>query len=158
MGANRFPWDTARAMSQENVEIVRSLLPPDGADLIPLARDDATYTRRRAEMEARFASDYAVVWIADGQRVIEATGLDDSRQGWLDWLEPWETYHAQIERMIPVGDTVLVLLRLHGRMAGAQNEVEMIAASVYLVRDGRVARIEHYANRAEALEAVGLSE
>ena len=31
----------------------------------------------------------------------------------------------------------------------------MIAASVYLVRDGRVARVEHYADRAEALEAGG---
>ena len=34
----------------------------------------------------------------------------------------------------------------------------MISASVYLVRDGRIARVEHYANRAEALEGVGLSE
>jgi ketosteroid isomerase-like protein len=43
-------------------------------------------------------------------------------------------------------------------MAGTQSEVEMIAASVYLVRDGRVARVEHYGNRAEALEALGLRE
>ena len=131
---------------------------PDGADLVPLVRDDATYTTRRAEIEARFASDFAIAWIAEGQVAIEATGLDDSRRGWLDWLEPWETYHAQIERIIPVDDTVLVLTRLHGRMDGTQNEVEMIAASVYRVRDGRVARIDHYADRAEALEAVGLSE
>ena len=130
----------------------------DGVDVVPLARDDATWTRRRAEIEAFFAPDCAVAWIAQGQRAIEATGFDEARQGWLDWLEPWETYHVQIERIIPVGDTVLVLVRLHGRMAGTQNEVEMIAGSVYLVRDGRVARIEHYANRADALEAVGLRE
>ncbi len=129
----------------------------EGVDVVPLARDDATWTRRAAEIEPLVASDCVVVWIARGQRVLEATGLDEARQGWLDWLEPWETYHAQIERLIPVGDTVVVLLRLHGRMAGTQNEVEMIAASVYLVRDGRVARIEHYGNRADALEAVGLS-
>jgi len=53
---------------------------------------------------------------------------------------------------------VLVLVRLHGRMAGTESEVEMISASVYLMRDGKVARVEHYANRAEALEAVGLRE
>ena len=54
-----------------------------------------------------------------------------------------------------VGDTVLVLMRVHGRMAASQNEVELLAASVYLVQDGRVTSVEHYANRAEALEAVG---
>ena len=101
---------------------------------------------------------YSIVWIAQGQRAIEATGVDEARQGWLDWLEPWETYHVRIERIIPAGDTVVVLMRLHGRMAATQNEVEMVSASVYLVRKGRVARIEHYANRTEALEAVGLRE
>jgi ketosteroid isomerase-like protein len=148
-------------MSQENAEVVRRVfveVPVDGADVAPLVRDDATWTRRRAELEAIFEPDCAVAWIAQGERLIEATGLDDSRQGWLDWLEPWETYHAQVERIIPAGDKVLVLVRLHGRMAGTQNEVEMISASVYLLREGKVARVEHYANRAEALVAVGLRE
>ena len=148
-------------MSQENVEVVRRLfvdVPVDGADVAPLFRDDATWTRRRAEQEALYEPDCPAAWIAQGQRVAEATGLDEGRQAWLDWLEPWETYHAQIERIIPVGEKVVVLTRLHGRMAGTQNEVEMIAASVYFVRDGRVARVEHYGNRAEALEAVGLRE
>ena len=148
-------------MSQENAEVVRRVFVEvlvDGADVAPLFRDDATWTRRRAELEAIFEPDCAVAWIAQGERPIEATGLDDSRQGWLDWLEPWETYHAQVERIIPAGDKVLVLVRLHGRMAGTESEVEMISASVYLVRDGKVARVEHYANRAEALVAVGLRE
>ena len=146
-------------MSQQNVEVVRRLLVDvlvDGADVAPLFRDDAAWARRRAELEAIYEPDCAAAWIAQGEHPIEATGLDDGRRAWLDWLEPWETYHAQVERIIPVGDRVVVLLRLHGRMAGSQNEVEMISGSVYLVRDGRVARVEHYADRAEALAAVGL--
>ena len=146
-------------MSQEDVEVVRRWLALwDGVDVVAVFRDDATWTRTSAEIEALFESDYAVAWIARGQRVIEASGLDDSRRGWLDWLEPWETYHFQIERIFPVGDRVVVLMRLHGRMAATQNEVEMLGGSVYLVRDGRVARVEHYADHAEALEAVGLRE
>jgi hypothetical protein len=39
-----------------------------------------------------------------------------------------------------------------------QHDVELIGASAYLVRHGRVARVEHCANRAVALEAVGLRE
>jgi hypothetical protein len=32
------------------------------------------------------------------------------------------------------------------------------AAGVYLVRDGKIARAEYYANQSGALEAVGLTE
>ncbi len=144
-------------MSQENVEIVRRLL-VDDVDVAPLFRDDATWTAMMAEIEALYEPDCAVVWVAQGQPVIEATGFDEARKGWLNWLEPWATYHAQIERIFPADDKVVALIRPHGRMAATQNEVEMISASVYLVRDGRIARVEHYANRADALEAVGLRE
>jgi ketosteroid isomerase-like protein len=146
-------------MSRENVEVVRTWLAPwDGVDAAAVFRDDATWTRSRAEFEAFFESDYAIAWIAQGQRVLEASGWDDSRRGWLDWLEPWETYHVHIERIVPVADKVVVLTRLHGRMAATQKEVEMLGGSVYLVRDGRVARVQHYADRAEALEAAALRE
>jgi hypothetical protein len=37
-------------------------------------------------------------------------------------------------------------------------EVEMIAAAILTCRRGKVARWEDWANRAEALEAVGLRE
>jgi ketosteroid isomerase-like protein len=146
-------------MSEENVEVVRRLytdLPADGADVAPLFRDDAAWAKGRAEREAIIEPECPVAWIAQGERTIEATGSDGSRLGWLDWLEPWETYHAQIERFIPVGDKVVMLFLIHGRMAGTQHDVEMVGASVYHVRDGRVARVEHYANRADALEAAGL--
>ena len=124
-------------MSQEDVEMVRRWLALwDGVDVVAVFQDDATWTRTSAEIEALFEPDYAVAWIAQGQRVIEASGLNDSRRGWLDWLEPWETYHFQIERIFPVGDRVVVLMRLQGRMAATQNEVEMLGGSVYLVRTG----------------------
>ena len=148
-------------MSQENVEIVGRVFQDvdvGGADVAPLFRDDAAWSKRRVELEAVFEADYRVTWFAQGQRTIEATGWDGSRQGWLDWLEPWETYHVQVERMIPVGEKVVVLFLLHGRMAGIQNDVEMVGASVYHLRDGRIARVDHYADRADAIEAVGLRE
>jgi ketosteroid isomerase-like protein len=51
-----------------------------------------------------------------------------------------------------------VLARVHGRMAGTENDVELIFGSIYVLRDRRVTRVEHYADRAAALEAVGLRE
>jgi hypothetical protein len=78
------------------VEIVRQLL-VDGVDVVPLLRDDAASARRRPELEALVEADCSFVWIAEGQRAIEAVGLDDGRRGWLDWLAPWESYHVRIE-------------------------------------------------------------
>ena len=66
-------------MSEENVEIVKRLV-VDGADVVPLARDDAIWATRREETEALFEPDASVAWIAHGQRPIEATGLDEARQ------------------------------------------------------------------------------
>jgi ketosteroid isomerase-like protein len=74
---------------------------------------------------------------------------------WLDFSQPWESLRFEIERIAAQGEKVLALARLYGRMAGSDNEVEALFAAVYLVRDGRVARCEFYADRAEAFEAAG---
>jgi hypothetical protein len=112
-------------MSEENVEIVRRLI-VDGGDSARLLRDDATWTRWRAEIEPLLDPDWTTAWIADGQPWLEATGPDDARRRWLDWLEPWERYEPQVEKIVAV--------------------------------DNKVTRAEHYADHAEALEAVGLPE
>ena len=145
-------------MSQENVELVRRTLAlTKGIDVAFLIRDDATWTRYAAELQAIYEPDCAFAWVSQGQRV-EATGVDAARQVWLDWFEPWESVRPETERIIPVGDRVVALTRQHGRLAGAEHEVELVAAAVYFVRDGKLASVEFYANRAEALEAVGLRE
>jgi hypothetical protein len=143
-------------MSQENVEVVRGWLSLwEGVDAVAVIRDDAAWTRWKAEIEAFVEPDCAFAWIALGQRV-EATGLDDFRQAWLDFFEPWESVRNELDRIVPVSDKVVSLGRQHCRMAGTLHEVELIGAGVHLVLDGRVARADFYANRAEALEAVGL--
>ena len=52
----------------------------DNVDVVAVFRDDATWRRTSPEIEALFEPDYAVAWIAQRQRVIEASGLDDSRR------------------------------------------------------------------------------
>ena len=143
-------------MSQENVEIARSVLWV-GADVLPLARDDATWERHRAAIEPSVEPECKFAWVGDGQRV-EVTGLEQSRQFWRDFFKSWETVGCELERIVPLGNKVLALTRLHARMAESQHELEMIAASVVVVEGGRISSIEHYANRAEALEAVRLRE
>jgi ketosteroid isomerase-like protein len=53
---------------------------------------------------------------------------------------------------------VLVLVRAFGRLEGSQGEVENTSASVWTVREGKIARVEFYIDRAEALKAAGLEQ
>jgi ketosteroid isomerase-like protein len=53
---------------------------------------------------------------------------------------------------------VLVLTNDHARPKGASAEVNFLGAPVWTVREGKVARIEFYWNRADGLAAVGLVE
>ena len=79
-------------------------------------------------------------------------------QNWLDWLEPWATYRGTYEQLIDVGEHVVVLLRNHGRREDMETEVELIGATIFTFREGKLARWGDYAERAAAFEAVGLSE
>jgi SnoaL-like domain len=145
-------------MSPENIEVVTRLLSLwKGVDGLALIRDDAAWAARRAQREAIYEPDCAFIWLGLGLRA-EATGLDGLRAGWLDFFEGWESTRTEYEAIIPVGDKVVVLARQYGRIAGSRNEVENLGAGVYLVRGGRIARAEFYADRAEAFEAVRLRD
>ena len=77
---------------------------------------------------------------------------------WLDWLEAWASYHTGIDELKDAGDRVVALVRDRAQRPDVNAEVELISASVWEIRDGRIVRVEFFANREQALEAAGLSE
>ena len=56
------------------------------------------------------------------------------------------------------GETVLMLLRASGTASYTGIEVDVEWAAIWTIRDGKVLRARGYLNRADALEAAGLSE
>lgn len=144
-------------MSQEDVELVRQLQPPSGPELTAVLRDEAVWAELRDAIEPLVEPDCPFVWVAWGQR-LEYRGLDGFREGWLDWFAPWESYRSETQDILDVGDRVVVLVRHRGRHHDGDTEVEMRAGGVFFVENGKLARAELYASRAEALEAAGLSE
>lgn len=85
-------------------------------------------------------------------------GVDGFRKLWLDWLEPWATYHVRVDELIDAGDRVVVLVRDRARRHDMQGEVPLISGSVWEIRDGRIVRVEFCRNRGQALEAAGLRD
>jgi ketosteroid isomerase-like protein len=132
-------------MSQENVEIVRSLY----ADPRGLTAAGSDTVAPHAEFD--FTAVYPDKPIMRG--VEELRSFRDSG--------PWSgsPIHFEPERFVDVDDErVLVFVRVSatGHTSGAQ--VEIRAAHEITIRDKRLVRFKVYANRHDALEAVGLSE
>lgn len=144
-------------MSRENVELVlRMQVRPDW-DVAHLFRDENRRTAM-AETIARFVhSDFeCVIRRFDAEKTY--VGSEGLTAIWLDWMAPWATYRTEIEEAIDLGDQVLLLVRDFGRREESTQEVELTAAAVWTVRDGKITRAEFYPTRNEALKAVGLRE
>ena len=73
-----------------------------------------------------------------------------------EWLAAWEDWRLEVESLQDAGDTVVAIVRQHGRSRTTGMLVDMHFAQVWSLRDGAMARMEMYADTEEALRAVGL--
>lgn len=144
-------------MSQENVDLVQALYLSPDTDVCALFRDEHAFAGLLEALGPLLTEDFESVAVFPGQTRRYA-GMEGFRRNWLDWLEPWATYRTVIEELIDAGDRVLLLLRDFGRREDMDIEVELIGASICTFREGKIARWEDYADREEALRAVGLTK
>lgn len=86
-------------------------------------------------------------------------GLDGFASAFRDWLTAWETWVVTPTEFLEVDeDRVLVLLDVRARSKTHQVEMPMEGANLVTLRDGMLARVELFFDRAEALKAAGLRE
>jgi len=147
-------------MSQEDVELVRQLLEPfKDADIAAFFRNETGSAATRAALSSGYAPDFEGTFDRGAFGRAVYSGLDGLWAVWLDWLSPWATYRTEIENFIDAGEgRVVVLLRDYGRREGMETEVSIDGAAVWTVKNGQVARIDFYNNRADGLAAAGLRE
>jgi len=122
-------------MSEQNVEIVRRFL--------------------AAEMDEALAlADPGIVW-----NPIEESpeqGHDAVRASAVRWKSEWDDYELVPEDFADMGDCVLATVRLRGRGRGSGIEVDARFFDLYTLRDGKIIRMDQFAEESEALAAVGL--
>jgi ketosteroid isomerase-like protein len=132
-------------MSEENVETVRANL------------EEFIRTRRPTpHMSADF------VWDLTNYEGWPDKAVYAGQAEWVQfvetWLEPFDTWTMDIERILAAGgDQVVVILLQHGRLKGSSAEVEMRYGAVYTVREGVILRADAYSPAERALEAFGLA-
>jgi ketosteroid isomerase-like protein len=132
-------------MSEENVEIMRKSL--------------EAFNRHDVEALMEFCSpDVELVTL---RAAIEGTayrGPDAWLTAFRDFDESWEDLHYELEEFRTGRDSVLALGTLRGSGRGSGVGVEVDLACLVRFENGLIRSFRSYGDRAEALEAAGLTE
>jgi len=147
-------------MSQENVEIVRQVFAEasshadrTGPVVDALDHDSMAVVYEFLDPQIEFHTD---------PRLPEAgiyRGVEAVRAYWGQFGESFDEFIFEAEDIIGLEDgRVLVLMRLLSRGKDSGARVEARPGWIYTTRDGLVIQIDAFVDRADAFEAVGLSE
>jgi ketosteroid isomerase-like protein len=137
-------------VSQENVEIVRTLL--------------QGFARRDHE-RAFDLYDPNIEWDASRMGInSDIAGVYHGHEGvrayWRGWLSAWRDLDFELQDVLDAGDEVVALIhkqRQWGRRSGIETEVPPYAL-VFTINNGKVVRWRSFPDQRSALEAVGLAE
>src|SRR3954453_14110899 len=139
-------------MSQENVEIVRRAyeavnrwwVNPGGGrnpEIPPLLHPEVEFHTYASAPEA---------------------GVYRGREAVLEYHErvfgEFESVRIEFEELLSEGDSVVIISRQQTVPRGSEAEIVQRVVEVWTIRDGLFAERKPFSTRAEALEAVGLSE
>jgi|GEM_PF-2890755 len=88
----------------------------------------------------------------------EYRGLDAWVRAAETWLEPCEWMVVELEQLVDADDRVVALHRARMKMRHTGLEFEMPLAYVHTLKDGRIVRMQAFADHGKALASVGLEE
>jgi ketosteroid isomerase-like protein len=132
-------------MSQENVAIVRQAIDVANRRALDWLDDLAT-----VDYEWHSSPDLPGGGIHRGREAVKAH--------LREYLDMWETYTLEEERVIDAGDQVVQLCQLHATGKGSGVTLDTPIAYVHTLRDGKFARTMAFVRHADALQAVGQQE
>jgi ketosteroid isomerase-like protein len=134
-------------VSQTNVEVVLRISEANAR------RDwDAVYAAYAPDIEWEDTSGLWGDWGVP-------RGHDALRQAWRRWFEVFGDVSWELDGdPVDAGDEVVVTYRVHGRGRGSGAEVDQRFTLLWSLQNGKVTRVRAYRERAEALEAAGLSD
>ena len=99
-----------------------------------------------------------IEWYPIEENRTPTRGIDAAVWNRNQWLDTWEEHQLHVEEVIEDGDDVVVGVHIKARGQGSGVEADVRFFARFKVRDDKVVYIYDYEDRAEALEAAGLSE
>ncbi len=129
-------------MSQENVDLIREIY--EG------------WLRGETGLD-RFDPEIAMFESTTLPGAASAVGIDAVERYIESFARYWDEIRFEAQEYIDFGEQVVVIARLKGRGKTSGATVERTWAYVWTVREGKALRMDGYASRSEALEAVGVA-
>ncbi len=134
------PGGTARARSQENVEMVR-------AGFEALSRGDLDAMLESYDPEVEFVT--LLLGNHHGKEALRGL-YEENRKAVIG-------YTLELDELIDAGNSVIAVARMGGAGRASQIALGDRFAFLFTIKDGLVVRQQTFPNKAEALEAAGLS-
>src|SRR5213080_2840312 len=130
-------------MSQANVEIVRKAI--------------QAWNRREADLLLSYAAP-EMEWMPAGPAAVESAvyrGRDEVASAYAAVWETRDLFHFEGSQVRDVGDSVLWLGRVKMRGSASHVELDQEFAAHWVLRDGKLTRIQAFVSWQDALQAVG---
>jgi hypothetical protein len=144
-------------MGRADVELVSRVQAAFEGDLKPVPDDEGKIASVRelidpgAQIHFRESEGGAL-----GDRLVPERGMDGLREGWRDWLEPWEHFWIEFDELLDAGEgRVLSLAELRGQLPGGA-EIRQLGAALITVRDGKVVAADFYVDQDRARRDAGM--
>jgi ketosteroid isomerase-like protein len=144
--------DNGTEVSRENIELVRRLYRG-------LASEGSTreFEQRLTDEALGPFLDPGIEWLPVAHSLLAVDsyrGFDGVRRFWGEFLSAWESYKVEPVSFCDAGDQVAVVVHIVGRTH--ELEVDETRSSLLTLRDGRVVRVQSFADPEGAREAAGL--
>ena len=133
-------------MSQENVEIVQKAI--------------EAWNQREADLLLSYAAP-EIEWMPAGPAAVESAvyrGHDEVANAYAAVWDTWDLFQFEGSQLRDLGDSVLWLGQVKMRGRASQVELDEEFAAHWVVRDGKLIRIQAFLSWQDALEAIGMAE
>jgi uncharacterized protein len=102
--------------------------------------------------------DPDIEWEEDPRRADRRTyrGHEGVRESFERWLENFDEYEFEVERIVDCGDKVLVYGREEGRGSLSGASISQRIYTVFTFRDGKIARYQEFYEESDARDAAGV--
>ena len=133
-------------MASANVELLRK-----GID---------AWNQREADLWLTYAAP-EIEWVPAGPAAVDSAvyrGYDEVANAYAAVWETWGLFQFEGSQVRDLGDSVLWLGRVKMRGSTSHVELDQEFAAHWILRDGKLIRIQAFLSWREALKAVGLAE
>jgi ketosteroid isomerase-like protein len=132
-------------MSQENLDAVRAVY------------EEWAKGNLRAGVDL-FDPDVLLIPLPEMPNAGRYLGTENMRNLMRGWMEAWRYLTYTAEDLIEADNSVVAAVRQRGVGQESGTPIDFLYFSVWTFRGRAVIRMEDFSDRAQALEAVGLSE